>query len=163
MADQDQDQDLRDNIIASLRNQLQLQGQREVEITKKYVDLLLECINSVPPNDQQAPILPAIRREYQIVETQVATRRAELQLLNQQFEARNAQYEQLQNRFRELSMTVNAFSAGSVFQHSTYIFQGQPTGAVPLEAILQDSPHNLAIRPAPAAPQYETTEASDEL
>ncbi|KAJ4376576.1 hypothetical protein N0V86_006690 [Didymella sp. IMI 355093] len=163
MAGQDRDQDPRDNIIASLKDQLQLQGQREAEITKKYVDLLLERVNSVSPNDQQAPILPAIRRGYQIVESQVATRQAELQLLNQQFEACSAQYEQLQNQFRTLLMTVDAFSAGSVSQHNTYIFQGQPTGTVPLEAILQDPPHGLAIRSAPAASQGETTEASDDL
>ncbi|KAF3041162.1 hypothetical protein E8E12_009297 [Didymella heteroderae] len=135
MVDQDQDRDPRDEIIASLRSELQLKEQREAEITKKYVDLLLELINNLPHQDQQALILLAIRRKYWIIESQVASRRAELKVPDQQFEARGIQYEQLQRRYRELSSTTNAFSAAPISQLSVYLSQGQFAGTIPPEAI----------------------------
>lgn len=161
MADQSQDHDQRDDLIASLRAQLQLQEQREAETTKKYVDLLLSQINNVPPSDQQACILPAIKREHQIVEAQISIRKAELQLLDQQLEVRAAQYKQLQSQYRELEMMS---SIGFVSQHNTLnIFQGQIIGTVPPEAVNQGSAHDLAVRLAPGASEADASEASHKL
>lgn len=137
-SDQDQGHDPRDDIIGSLRNQLQLQEQKENDVVKKYVDLLLERISNLTPRDQEASVLPAIQHQYRIIESQVATRRAELRLLNQQVETRSAQYEQLQSRYRELSTDVNA-------------------------AVSQGPSHELAIRPTPGAPQVDPTEAPNDL
>jgi len=145
MADHDQIQDPRDNIIASLRNQLQIQEQREAEMARNYVDLLLRRITDLPPEDQQVIIPLAVQNQYQIVESRIEARRAELQLLNKQYEARNTLYEQLQAQHREISMTMNAFTAGSVSQHNIYnIFQGQLVDTVPPEAVTQGPPHQLS-------------------
>jgi hypothetical protein len=164
MAEHDQIQDPQDDIIASLRIQLQLQEQRETGMVRNYVELLLGRIEGLPPQGQQALIPLAMQNEYQIIESRTAARRAELQLLNHQYETRGVQYEQLQQQHRELSMAVNAFSAGSVPQHSTYnIFHGQLAGNVPPEAVAQGPPHELASHPAPVAAQTESDVSPHDL
>ena len=132
-------------------------------MARNYVDLLGH-ITDLPREDQQALITFAMQNQYQMVENRIEARRAELQLLNQQYDAGNTQYERLQAQHRELSMTVNAFSTGSVSQHNTYnIFQGQLVGTVPPEAVTQGPPHKLAIHRAPGSSPAKPDDSSNAL
>lgn len=162
MMGQDRHRDPRDDIIASLRTQLRLQEQRENRNVKNHVDLL-PCINDLSPEDRHASVPLAIQHQYQIVESQVETRRAELRLLDWQIETRSAQYEQLQQRYRELSSTMKSFRADSVSRHDTPRIQGHLEATAPPEAIAQGPSRDSAIHPAPATPKADSPEAPSDL